>query len=215
MSKFVIYTSGSTGLSKEISHDWDVIDAAAQRSIKLLNLTSDSRVLNIVPFNTIGFWTLTSYPAMLVKANLINMAFEPYQYIRAFNEFRPTHIGMLNRVFQILKKTKGFETLDMSCVECMYVGSDKIPQEMIDTLLSKGVKKIINVYGMSEFPPPIYIGINSVKFTETVCSHTLEFTDEGECVIDGFNTGDIFTDDREFSHRKSVNVQQPTWKTSI
>lgn len=214
MSQLTIYTSGSTRESKEVTHDWDVINNAAQRSIELLNLTSDSRVLNIIPFNTIGFWTLTAYPAMLVKANLINMMFDPYQYIKTFNKFKPTHIGLLNRAFEVLKRTKEFTTLDMSCVECMFVGSDKITQEMIDTLLSKGVKKIINVYGMTEFPPPIYYGVNGLQFTHMIGPNKIEFTNDNECVIDGFHTNDIFTDDRKFSHR-NTNVQHSTWKTDI
>lgn len=214
MSKLTIYTSGSTRESKVVTHDWDVIKSAAERSIKLLNLTSDSRVLNLLPNNVIGFWTLTAYPAMLVNANLVNMVFDPYQFIKTFNEFRPTNLGMINRMFEVLNKTKSFDTIDMSCVECMFVGSDKITQEMIDTLLQKGVKKIINVYGMTEFPPPIYYGINSLKFTDMIGPHKIEFTNIGECVIDGFYTKDIFTEDRMFSHR-DTNVQLNTWKTNI
>jgi hypothetical protein len=63
-------------------------------------------------------------------------------------------------------------------------------------------------------PPPIFIGYNSPQFDFT-SKHHIEFTDEGECVIDGFCTGDIFDlANRKFLKRK-ITANETTWKNNF
>lgn len=216
MSKLTVYTSGSTAAAKEVTHDWEAINNAARLAVDEWKLTKDSIVLNILPHNTIGFWSIGAYPAVLAGATLINMVFDPYEYIKMFNKYRPTHSGMINRHYEVLSKTKGWEELDMSCMEYMTVGSDMITEEYINALKSKGVKKVGNWYGMTEFPPPVMIAYDGFNFDKVAGSYNVEFAEDGECIINGVATGDVFTKDRRFSHRKtSSNEQRKTWKTSI
>jgi acyl-coenzyme A synthetase/AMP-(fatty) acid ligase len=212
MSKLTLYTSGSTKEPKEISHDWDFINECAKRSINELGLTSSSVVLNVLPYSVIGYFTITAYPAMLVGANLINANFDPYTYIKLFNKFRPTHIGLINRHYEVLKNIKGFESLDMSCVEYMTTGSDNVTEEFINAFLSRGVKKIGNWYGMTEFPPPVMIAYNGLAFTKVIEPNQVTYIDN-ECIINGIPTGDIFINGK-FSHRKSSSFNS-TWKTNL
>lgn len=212
MSKLILYTSGSTKEAKEVTHDWSHINDCAKRSVEELRLTNESIVLNVLPYNVIGYFTISAYPAMIAGATLINTNFDPYTYIKLFNTYRPTHIALINRHYEVLKNTKGFDSLDMSCVDYMTTGSDNITDEFINAFLSRGVKKIGNWYGMTEFPPPIMIAYNGLEFTKVVDSHHVTYID-GECFVNDIPTGDIFVNGK-FSHRKQ-SATNGTWKTNL
>lgn len=212
MSKLILYTSGSTKEPKEVAHEWSYINECASRSVKELGITSDSVVLNVLPNNVIGYFTISAYPAIIAGATLVNTNFDPYTYINLFKKYKPTHIGLINRHYEVLKNTKEFYNLDMSCVEYMITGSDKVTHEFIDTFKKLGVKKIGNWYGMTEFPPPVMIAYDGLEFTKVVHPHTVLFTD-GECFVNGMPTGDIFVNGK-FSHRRQ-SASNSTWKTDL
>jgi len=214
MSKLVLFTSGSTKEAKEVSHDWDFIDSRIAISIDELQLTSNDTVLNVLPFNVIGYYAITAGPASKARATLINATFDPYSYIRLFNKYQPTVIALIPRHIELLLETKGFSTLDMSCVRYMVMGSQAVSQHMIDMLLIKGVKLIANWYGSTENPPPVSIAYNSAvfNFTETH-GYNVEFASDGECIVNGISTGDLFnTQSGEFISRKE-NATNSTWKS--
>jgi hypothetical protein len=96
----------------------------------------------------------------------------------------------------------------------MVTGSGPVPQEMIDDFVSKGVKTVANWYGMTEQPPPVFVGYNSEQFDfNPKPGYTVEFADDGECVINGFATGDVFdVTGRKFLHRKVQPSSLTTWK---
>jgi long-subunit acyl-CoA synthetase (AMP-forming) len=96
----------------------------------------------------------------------------------------------------------------------MVTGSGPVTQLMIDDLLSKGVKTVANWYGMTEQPPPVFVGYNSEQFDFTATpGYTVEFTDAGECVINGFPTGDLFdVVNKRFLKRIDEVSSTKTWK---
>ena len=87
---------------------------------------------------------------------------------------------------------------------------------MIDDFRSKGVQLVANWYGMTEMPPPVLVGYNSEAFDlSPKPGYAVEFADDGECVINGQFTGDVFdVDSKKFLHRKSA-ADNSTWKTSF
>jgi hypothetical protein len=87
---------------------------------------------------------------------------------------------------------------------------------MIDDFISKGVNTVANWYGMTEQPPPVFVGYNSEAFDFTPSGdYAVEFSDEGECIINGFYTGDIFDlPSRKFLKRKSNSINGNTWKNT-
>lgn len=209
-----LLTSGTTKAPKEITHSWEYIDSAINRSISEIKLTTNDVVLDVFPGNTIAHYTVTAMPAYRAGAKLISAKFEAIDYIQRFKQHRPTYIALIPRHWEILKYHPDWYNLDMSCVRYMVTGSGLVPQEMIDDFLSKGVKLVANWYGMTEHPPPVFVGYNSECFDFTAkTGYTVEFTDEGECLINGFATGDIFdVVSKKFIKRK-LNSTGVTWKT--
>ena len=206
-----LFTSGSTNEPKLIHHA--NIEQHVQRSIKEIGLTKHDRVLNVFPANVIANYTVTAMPALTAGAHLFTANFEPYSYIKIFNEFQPTYISLIPRHYTILSKTKGWNDFDMSCVRYMVVGSGACSQTMIDAFRNRGVQTVANWYGMTEMPPPVFIGYNTAAFDFTPRDgYSVEFTSEGECVINGFHTGDIFDVERKIFLRRKVVSNGNTWK---
>jgi long-subunit acyl-CoA synthetase (AMP-forming) len=220
-SSLILYTSGSTKEPKEVNHSWEYLNSCIKRSIKEIKLTKSDIVLDVYPANTIAHYTVTAMPAKESGAHLISLLFDPFNYIKMFNKYRPTYISLIPRHYEILKKTKGWNDFDMSCVRYMVTGSGKIEQQMIDDFLNRGVQLVANWYGMTEFPPPVMIGYNSTKFnfkTLNQDDHVMFIpldNNLSECVINGRSTGDLFDmNNLEFhSRRIPINADARTWKT--
>jgi long-subunit acyl-CoA synthetase (AMP-forming) len=207
-----LYTSGSTKQSKLVHHD--SIEKYVSNSIKEIGLTPDDRVLNVFPSNVIANFTVTALPAIVAGSHLFNTNFEPFSYIKIFNEFQPTYISLIPRHYEILSKTKGWENLDMSCVRYMVTGSSNITQEMIDAFRARGVQTVANWYGMTEMPPPVFVGYNTAEFDFTARDgYAVDFTEEGECVINGFHTGDLFDVKNKLFLKRKIALNGNTWKT--
>lgn len=210
MSTLTLLTSGSTDEPKIITHTWEYINKCADRSINEIGLTSNDIVLDVFPGNTIAHYTITAYPALRSNAQLHTATFSPYEYIEQFKRIQPTYIALIPRHFELLKSTKGFKNLDMSCVRYMVTGSGIITEEFIDAFKERGVQVVANWYGMTEVPPPVMIGYDTTNFTKI--NNNISFSSKGECIINGWHTGDIFdVTTMTFSHRrKSSNGK--TWK---
>lgn len=210
-----LLTSGTTKLPKKIVHSWQYINEAIQRSINEISLTSNDIVLDVFPANTIAHYTVTAMPAYRVGAQLISAKFEAIDYLQRFNQCRPTYIALIPRHWEILKEQPAWDNMDLSCVRYMVTGSGAVSQAMIDDFVNKGVKTVANWYGMTEYPPPVFVGYNTESFDFKSNGYTVEFTDEGECVIDGFYTGDLFdVETKMFLMRKNATSNTKTWKNS-
>lgn len=207
-----LFTSGSTKEPKQVNHS--NIDKYVNNAINEIELSSKDIVLDVFPANVIAHYTVTAQPALKAGAHLITAQFDPYNYINLFNEYRPTYIALIPRHIDILMKTKGWDKLDMSCVRYMVTGSQKIKQSYIDHMLAKGVKLVANWYGMTEMPPPVFIGYNSESFNfKAKLDYQISFDSQGQCYINSWATGDIFDlSTKTFSHRISNPVGN-TWKT--
>lgn len=207
-----LYTSGSTKEPKLVSHK--NMQMHIDRSVQEIGLTSADIVLDVYPANVIAHYTVTAQPSLAAGAHLISLNFEPYNYIKLFKEYQPTYISLIPRHYEVLSKTKEWDNLDMSCVRYMVTGSSKISQEMITAFRDRGVQTVANWYGMTEQPPPVFVGYNTANFDFTAKQgYAVEFTDQGECVINGFATGDIFDVKQKIFLKRKVATNGNTWKT--
>lgn len=211
--RLTLFTSGSTKEPKQITHS--DIRQYIQSSIEEIQLTSNDIVLDVFPSNVIAHYTITAQPALAVGAHLITANFDPYTYVKLFEQYQPTYIALIPRHLELLEKTKSWANLDMSCVRYMVTGSQPVTMDMINSLRSKGVQVVANWYGMTEMPPPVLIAYNSNKFDLTKSNYNVTFTKEGECVINGLYTKDIFdlATGQILGRKNSANGS--TWKTNV
>jgi long-subunit acyl-CoA synthetase (AMP-forming) len=211
-----LLTSGTTKEPKTVVHSWDYIEKCIQRSIEEIKLTQNDIVLDVFPANTIAHYTVTAMPAFRAGAQLVSAKFEAIDYLQRFNQCRPTYIALIPRHWEILKEHVEWNNMDLSCVRYMVTGSGPVSQTMIDDFLNKGVQTVANWYGMTEMPPPVFVGYNTSSFDFTARDgYSVEFTDEGECIINGFYTGDLFdTNTKVFCNRKTDTLNINTWKNS-
>jgi long-subunit acyl-CoA synthetase (AMP-forming) len=209
-----LLTSGTTKAPKEVTHTWERMSSAIQQSIKEIGLRKDDIVLDVFPSNTIAHYTVTAMPAFHAGSKLISAKFEAADYLEKFNQHRPTYIALIPRHWELLRETPNWKNMDMSCVRYMVTGSGPVSQIMIDDFLNKGVKLVANWYGMTEHPPPVFVGYNSECFDfDCKNRYAVSFTSEGECIINGFRTGDIFNfTERKFLKRKEEPTNTKTWK---
>ena len=209
-----LLTSGTTKAPKTVIHSWEYIESCIQKSIKEIGLTSNDIVLDVFPANTIAHYAITAMPAYRAGAQLVSAKFEAASYIEKFKQINPTYIALIPRHWELLKEVDEWNNLDMSSVRYMVTGSGPVPQEMINDFLAKGVGIVANWYGMTEQPPPVLIGYNSEAFDFAPKEgYTVDFLDGGECIINGFATGDIFDKiSRKFLKRKLSNSINSTWK---
>jgi len=104
----------------------------------------------------------------------------------------------------------------MSCVRYMVTGSSKIEKSFIDAFRQRGVKIVANWYGMTEMPPPVFAGYNTAEFDFTPKEgYAIDFSSEGECIINGWATGDVFDVDKKIFLRRKLSSNECTWKTNI
>tara|TARA_B100000085_G_C18517285_1_gene502150 strand:- start:650 stop:1327 length:678 start_codon:yes stop_codon:yes gene_type:complete len=225
MSTITLYTSGSTDVPKQVTHSWTHLQECARWSAKEIGLTPEDRVLDVFPGNTIAHWTITAFPAFLSGAQYTSSLFGTYTYPELFNRIKPTFISLIPRHLELLKNTKGFKDLDMSCVRYMVTGSSKIEQSFIDEFKSRGVQKIANWYGMTEVPPPVFIGYDSPAFDFSTINQDrwhvmfmpLQATQNNlqHCIINGRSTGDIFNLDTNEFHGRLDDANGKTWKNNF
>lgn len=210
-----LLTSGTTKAPKSITHNWNYIESCVQRSIAEIGLTRNDRVLDVFPGNTIAHYTVTAMPAYSAGSQLVSAKFEAIDYLEKFNQIRPTYIALIPRHWEILSEHNKWYDMDLSCVRYMVTGSGPVPQAMIDDFKNKGVQTVANWYGMTEQPPPVFVGYNSETFDFTPKKgYSVEFADDGECIINGFATGDIFDVSAKKFLRRKQESNGKTWKNS-
>ena len=122
-------------------------------------------------------------------------------------EYKPTFIPLAIRTIRTLSK------LDMPYLYWhpqFLTGSAKVEQEDIDFLIDKGASVVWNVYGSTEFPPPIFLGESTASFN---IPRFCKFADDGELYMGSTPTGDVFDlKTKTFSHRKKEEIGV-TWKS--
>lgn len=210
-----LFTSGSTKEPKEVTHSYEQMNKFIENSIREIGLTEKDTVLDVFPSNVIAHYTVTAMPALKANAKYITAVFNPFTYLKLFNKYKPTVIALIPRHWEVLKNTKEWETVDMSCVRYMIVGSGKVSQEMIDDFRQRGVQLVANWYGMTEMPPPVFVGYNSPSFDFDKTEYKVEFTDEGELVLNDIPTGDLFDVENKTYLGRKTNGTRQTWKTNV
>jgi acyl-CoA synthetase (AMP-forming)/AMP-acid ligase II len=159
-------TSGTTGHPKNVSHSRDTIEQVVESNIKVLNLSSTSRIVSLYSPRGIAFTTLSLYIAERLGCNLFIERFTGLGYVDRLNELQPTHTLILPNIWKTLNRHPTWDNLDLRNCDTAITGSDFTPQGMLDELRRHGSNQVYNVYGSTEVPPMVLCSKEENTYTQ-------------------------------------------------
>ena len=212
MNNLTILTSGSTGDQKIVNVSKFKLINSATNLNNYLRLTDQDILLDYFPTWTIAHWVFVAELQSVSRADVLSINFVPRTFWDVISEHKPTFIPIAVRTLRTLMKLEKFKTIDLSETQWL-TGSAPVEQNDIDALLERGAKSVWNVYGSTENPPPVFAVKNSTTFdlSQPCPNNECSFVD-GELLVSGIPTGDVFSKDGTFSHRKSEE-KNSTWKS--
>lgn len=142
------FTSGTTGEPELISVDMLSEGMAIQRAMDSYFSGHDVCLFSH-DLAHIGVHTSAVLPAVF-KAKILILA---DQYLWGKYIDRATH----TQFFSIMLNHPDYEIPSENRIKTVTTGGEKIKESMVKYLLSRNVDRIINIYGATEFPPPVAV----------------------------------------------------------
>jgi len=208
MSNIIIYTSGTTGQQKLVEHSEKTILDASERLNSYLKLDKTDTILNIFPTFTIANWVFCIGLQKVSGAKMICPDFKLKKFWNIVDDVQPSFIPIAIRTIKTLLKLPHSK---LKWNPQILTGSANVTMQDIDELHKVGFSTVWNVYGSTEFPPPILVAKNSDTFDLS----SMKFNDENELLIDDKETGDIFDlNTGKFLKRKNEEIGK-TWKNNV
>ncbi|WP_018130864.1 o-succinylbenzoate--CoA ligase [Effusibacillus pohliae] len=157
-SPFVIcYTSGTTGRPKGAVLTQDNMFWNALNNILGLDLSSEDRVLTLLPLFHIGGIGLFAFPALLAGGTVaVPGRFDPDRALRWIEREKITVVMGVPTMFDALRKCKRFRETDFRSIRWLYSGGAPCPRELISFYLERGIP-FGQGYGMTETSPTVFL----------------------------------------------------------
>ena len=151
------YTSGTTGNPKGVaySHRSTYLHSMAACAADGLRVTSDDRVLAIVPMFHANAWGLV-YAALMAGADLLmpERFLQAEPLVRLIDAQKPTIAGAVptiwNDVLNFLEANSGHDVSSLGLVAC---GGSAVPLHLMQTFEEKYGVQIVQAWGMTETSP--------------------------------------------------------------
>jgi len=149
----IVYTSGTTGRPKGAVLRQEALLWNGIMSQHMHALTSDDRVLTVLPFFHVGGLNIQTTPALHHGATVtIHARFAPEATLAAFTSARPTLTVLVPATIQAVTDHPAWATTDLSSLRAVSTGSTIVPQPLIDRFTVRGVP-VLQVYGSTETCP--------------------------------------------------------------
>ncbi|WP_409187863.1 class I adenylate-forming enzyme family protein [Bradyrhizobium sp. RDM4] len=149
----IVYTSGTTGRPKGAVLRQDALFWNGVMSQHMHNMTSDDRVLTVLPFFHVGGLNIQTTPALHLGATVtIHARFTPETALAAIERERPTLTVMVPAIIQAVTEHPAWATADLSSLKAVTTGSTIVPPHLIDRFVARDVP-VLQVYGSTETCP--------------------------------------------------------------
>ncbi len=152
----ILYTSGTTGapkgaiVSNRMLH-WNSINTTLR-----LNLSQNDVAVGFLPFFHTGGWNVLVTPFVHRGARTVLMKkFDAARVLELCERERVTVLFGVPTTMDMMNRSPGFESVDLSSVRYAIVGGEPMPIELIKTWEKKGVP-IRQGYGLTEFGPNVF-----------------------------------------------------------
>lgn len=198
------YTSGTTSFPKGcmIAHSQAIMDVLAMGTN--MAFASDDKIYCALPFNHVGGLLITLFMGILAGATVVIMEhFEPKAALKIIQEEECTAMNGVETTWLEMYNHPQFDQFD---IRTLKKGWAIGPPELLRNVSEKmGVKRFVNTYGLSEATAntgttkaddPLEYKINwngkphpgtEMKIVGLDSGKTLEFGQEGEICVRGFN----------------------------
>lgn len=175
-----VTTSGTTRQPTRVAHSRDTIEQVVESNIKILNLSSSSRLVNVFSTRGIAFTVLSLYIAERLNCDLFIENFTGLNYIDRLNALQPTHTHILPNIWKTLHRHAKWNTLDLTNCDTVITGSEFTPNGMLDELRQHGPRKVYNTYGSTEVPPIVLMSEeeNTYSITDVPAGCELKIQDD-------------------------------------
>jgi fatty-acyl-CoA synthase len=149
----IVYTSGTTGRPKGAVLRQEALLWNGVMSQHMHGLTSNDRVLTVLPFFHVGGLNIQTTPALHYGATVtILPRFTPDAALAAIARGRPTLTVLVPATIQAISDHPDWAEADLSSLKAVSTGSQIVPPHLIERLVSRGVP-VLQVYGSTETCP--------------------------------------------------------------
>lgn len=153
----ICYTSGTTGRPKgAVLTQENMFWNAINNSIGL-GITSEDRIITLLPLFHIGGIGLFTFPALLAGGTVVvPKRFEPQLALRLIEAHRITIVMGVPAIHDAIRKSPNFSSTDLSSVRFFYNGGASCPEELIRFYFQKGIR-FGQGYGLTETSPTVLL----------------------------------------------------------
>ncbi len=149
----LVYTSGTTGRPKGAVLDQNALHHNALNAQHAFELTSEDRVLTVLPLFHVGGLNIQTTPALHAGAEvLLHPRFDAEAFFDDVARFRPTLTLLVPAVMQALVSHPRWASADLSSLRAIGAGSSDVPLALIEAFHARGIP-VQQVYGATETCP--------------------------------------------------------------
>ena len=147
------YTSGTTGRPKGALLDQAAMWANAVNGAHAHDLTSNDRVLTLLPLFHVGGLNIQTLPALHAGASvLIHRAFDPGVFLDDVETWQPTWSLLVPATLIAVADHPRFGAADLSSLTGLMTGSSTVPDAVTRPYFERGIA-VGQVYGSTETAP--------------------------------------------------------------
>lgn len=148
------YSSGTTGIPKGVMLSHRNLVANVQQCTNVIDLSSEDRVLAVLPFFHIYGMTVLLNLALQRRASMVTMPkFDLVEFLTLIQNHQCTYIYVAPPIAVALAKHPIVDQFDISSVRTLFSGAAPLDGETAEAAASRIHAHVVQGYGMSETSP--------------------------------------------------------------
>ncbi|MEO8095847.1 MAG: AMP-binding protein [Pseudolysinimonas sp.] len=152
------YSSGTTGIPKGVQLSHTNLVANVVQTYPVLDVTSEDRVLALLPFTHIYGMTVLLNIALKKRATLVTMPkFDLAEFLRIIQDEKCTYLFIAPPIAVALAKHPMVDEYDLSNVRAILSGAAPIDHGLMSAVATRLKTRMRQGYGMSEASPVTHV----------------------------------------------------------